>query len=213
MASTSTFGSTTVENYQINSLEGDDDIDITGGINATGGADSFLVLGGGPGNGSDTLNLIGATADGAQIVAIRPDAIESDDQDIQGFGTDIDAVGIELITYTGDGVDDRLNVELGDGDNVARVTRGVNSDLVTSDSLPNIEFEGLNFFRVIGQAGSDVVTFVTWELGGAVNTNYEFDGGANDSLIIEGTDGSTAAADDVYVVRTRLERCPSCFGS
>ena len=151
-----------VENYEINGLEGDDDINVTGGVNATGGAESFLVFGGGPGAGSDTLNLIGVVADGAQTVAVRPDAIESDDQDVAGFGTEIDAIGVELISYTGAGTDDRLNVELGSGDNVARVGRGVGADLVTSDSLPNIEFAGLQFFQILGQAGNDVVTFNTW---------------------------------------------------
>ena len=168
--------STAVESYRIHGLEGDDDINLTGGVNATG---TFQVFGSGPGAGSDTLNLERHRRCAAQVVAIRPNAIESDDQDVQGFGSLLTATGIELITYTGADMNDRLNVELGGGDNVVRVSRGVGADQVTSNSLPKVEFAGLQFFQVVGQAGNDVVTFNTWFLSGAVNTNYEFNGGSD----------------------------------
>ncbi len=137
---------------------------------------------------------------------IRPDGLVPDDQDILGLGAPIDVTGIELINLVGlVNEDDSLTVELGNGDNNARIARGsdvagTGADLVTSDSLPDIGFRGLDDFALVGQAGNDVATFVTWFLTGATNTNYSFDGGATDALIIEGSDGAGSVGNDRMVV-------------
>lgn len=190
-----------VQNYVLETLDGDDDIDLVPSI----AADSFRVRGGSPGSGSDTL-VIDASSDAADNdVVIRPNAIFPDDQIISGLGADIDVVGIETIHLIGDQPqDDSLTIQLGSGDNAARVQRsstqvGLEGDLVTSDSLPDIGFAGMDDFLIDGQAGSDVVTFATWNLIGATNTNYSFDGTAIDTLVIEGSDGSLAGDDDFVI--------------
>ncbi|MGE0755391.1 MAG: beta strand repeat-containing protein, partial [Pirellulaceae bacterium] len=187
-------------------LDGSDVINLAGGHPFAAGV---RVDGGSPGAGSDTLNLTGA-AGVAEAAVIRPDAAIPSEQDIVGFGVaTIDVTGVELITVTAQAADgDSLNVELGDGDNRARVERGsdvgtLNADLVTSDSLPAIQFAGESRFRITAGpgngAGADVVTFATWFLAGATNTNYEFDGGVSDLLIIEGVDSALGGNDDFTV--------------
>ncbi len=197
--------STDVDEFEIRSLEGDDDIDVI----ATTAVDVELaVYGGGPEAGSDTLNIEGAAAT-VEEVTIAPDGLHSDDQDITILDTGnttstwIDVTGIELITYLGLTTDDLLIVELGDGDNSARVEAGTNADLVTSDSLPDIELTNVLTLRVAGQSGSDQVTFATAELAEAVNYEADLDG--NDTLAIEGTDG---AGDDFAVTNPQVGGYP-----
>jgi len=197
--------SANVQSYEVRTLEGDDDITIVGRVQATG---TFAVFGSGPSAGSDTLGL-DATADPADNdVQIEPDHVNPDDQNITGLGALIDVTGIELINLIGSPAqNDSLTVLLGEGDNVARVERGtdifgVDADQVTSDSLPAIGFAGLDDFAVDGQTGNDSATFVTWHLVGATAGNYAFRdvGSATDSLIIEGSDGSTTTGDDRFTV-------------
>ena len=109
--------SESVESYEIRSLEGDDDINIDGGIDIDV-LGTFAVFGGGPGAGSDTLHLTGTGA--VDNVVIAPDGTNSDDQDIDGLGATIDVTGIELITYSGDG-SDALTVDPGYGDHDVRI--------------------------------------------------------------------------------------------
>ena len=181
-----------IANFEIRSLEGDDDVNVDGPIRFP-----LSVFGGGPGAGSDTLNLTADDADDNDVV-ISPLATASDDQWITGLGiAPITSSGVELITLTGIGADDTLDVQLGTGDDTARVSRGNGADVVTSSSLPTIEFSDefttLEAFTVTGGLGSDVVTFVTRNLAGAVNTNYAAALDANDTLVIEGSDGAADA--------------------
>ena len=184
--------STDVDNYEIRSLEGDDDINIDGLVDA----DSFAVFGGGPGAGSDTLHLTGTG--NVDLVTIAPDSTDSDDQDIDGLGATIDVTGIELITYDGENFADTLTVDPGFGDHSVRVDDAatVPFDRVTSDSLPQIEFGGLATFVVNPSGfGNDEVTFVTRNLTGASAYEAVLDG--NDTLVIEGANGSN----DDYTAR------------
>ncbi len=175
-----------VENFEIRSLEGDDDVNVAGPI-----YNPLAVFAGGPGAGSDTLNLTADAAANAVAISQVPGA--SDDQWIAGLGAGlVTSNGVELITLTGTG-NDTLNVLLGAGDDTARVARGDGADVVTSSSLPAIEFTGLDGMTVTGEAGSDVVTFATWNLSGAVNTNYAAILGTVDTLVIEGADGAADA--------------------
>ncbi|NND97529.1 MAG: hypothetical protein HKN47_09405, partial [Pirellulaceae bacterium] len=185
--------------YEVEGLEGDDDIILLpfAGlplVNASGG---FFVYGGGPGAGSDTLNV---TADAVTTaVAIAPNAANSDDQEITGLGTPIDVIGIELIRYTGNN-NETLSVNPGAGDNQMTVARGDGVDLVTSDSLPAIEFSDVNTFVAdVAGPGSDVVTFKTWFLQGAQPGNYQMAGVGTDTLVIEGTDGALGG-DDQFTI-------------
>lgn len=175
-----------VENFEIRSLEGDDDVNVVGPV-----YNPLAVFAGGPGAGSDTLNLTADAAANAVAISQVPGA--SDDQWIAGLGAGlITSNGVELITLTGTG-NDTLNVLLGAGDDTARVARGDGADVITSSSLPAIEFTGLDGMTVTGEAGSDVVTFATWNLSGAVNTNYAAVLGGVDTLVIEGADGAADA--------------------
>jgi len=178
--------------------DGDDTFNIAAGYQIGTGVE---IQGGNPGSGSDVLNLTGA-ASAIESVRITPDLTKSDDQDITGLGGPIDASGIELITYTGTGTDDTLTIDPGVGDNTMRVDRGVGADRVTSDSLPQIEFSGLLQFMAdvdspVGADGADVVTFATWSLTGTAVDLYNVIGGAADTLVIEGVDG-TADQFDVF---------------
>jgi len=188
--------SANVEHYIIDTLDGDDIVNATAPINTTTG--SFSVRGGGPGSGSDVLNLVGA-AGAVESVTITPDANDSHAQDITGLGTQIDALGFELLSYTGTG-DDTVIVNPGAGDNDMRVARGDGVNLVTSDSLPDIEFSGhIRFVADTNEQGSDVVTFKTWFLGGPGNPAYDMLGGGTDTLVIEGSDGAIGG-DDSFTV-------------
>ncbi|MCA9121452.1 MAG: hypothetical protein KDB11_14780 [Planctomycetales bacterium] len=191
-----------VENYEIRAGEGDDNINLQSQILSTG---TFGVFGDGNGDGSDSLNITGDNGI-VETITVQPDATESDDQDILGLmpqaATDrLDVTGIELIAFEGGNSSDTLNVNLGSGDNTARVARGNNADLVTSNSLPNVEFQGMSAFNIVGQGGADVVTFATWFLGGAVAANYTADLGATDTLVIEGVGGAGVANDRFVVTR------------
>ncbi|NLS94597.1 MAG: hypothetical protein GXX96_20775 [Planctomycetaceae bacterium] len=176
-----------VESYEIRSLEGDDDVNVTAPVR-----NALSVFAGGPGAGSDSLNL---QAEGpANTVAISQSTTASDDQVITGLGAAaISSSGVELITLTGAGGNDSLDVQLGDGDDTARIARGDGADVIVSSSLPTIEFSDLNAFNVTGEAGSNIVTFATLNLSGAVNTNYTAALGTDDTLVIEGADGAADA--------------------
>ncbi|MCO6458749.1 MAG: hypothetical protein J5I93_25865 [Pirellulaceae bacterium] len=182
-----------VENYELHTFEGDDNVNLQATIDMSG---TFTVNAGGPGGGSDTLNLVGA-AGIVESVQIRPAASASDDQEILGLSSPnpIIATGLELITFEGVNDLDTLTVNPGSGDNAVRVERGSGADLVTSDSLPAIEFRNVNTFVVnadatAGQSGADVVTFVTRGLIGAVPANYQLVADESDTLVIEGVDGA-----------------------
>ncbi|MCB9941371.1 MAG: hypothetical protein H6823_24325 [Planctomycetaceae bacterium] len=87
-----------VENYEIRSLEGDDDVNVAAPVR-----NALSVFAGAPGAGSDTLNL---TAEAAAVNAVRiaQTAAASDDQSITGLGAAaITSNGVELITLTGQG--------------------------------------------------------------------------------------------------------------
>ena len=63
----------------------------------------YLSIMGPSGSGKSTLlNLLGAPSPAApETVTIAPDAANSTEQDVTGFGAPIDVSGVELITYTG----------------------------------------------------------------------------------------------------------------
>ncbi len=73
-------------------------------------------------------------------------------------------------------------------------------DRVTSDSLADVEFAGLESFLVQGNDGSDVVTFKTRFLTGAAN--YAYAGTPTDTLVIEGSDGEVS---DSYFLTKPLD--------
>ncbi len=179
-----------VENYTLDTLEGDDIINLRAAVDATG---NFTVQAGGP-SGSDVLNLLGDPAT-VETVTIAPDTFNPLDQDIDGLGATINASGVELITYTGQGDDDTLIVDVGDGDQTARVDDGVTGDRVTSSSLPTIEFDGLDLFQLTQSASGNVVaTFVLTSLSGAAS--YESNLASQDSLVVEGSESE----DDDFTV-------------
>ncbi len=187
---------TGVASYDIDTLEGDDDVTVTGLVDASG---TFELHGGGPGIGSDTLRVNATPAGGAETITIAPDAAQPDDQDISGLGAVIHSTGFELVRFVGDGADDTLTVDPGNGDNSLLVEAAHPGpwDQVTSDSLPQVDFLGMENFVVDADGqGSDVVTFKTWFLQGAGAANYLMTGNAVDTLVIEGSDG----ASDAYTV-------------
>lgn len=160
------------------------------------GAVAFpLSYNGGNPSGSDVLNLTGATGV-AQNVSISPSASDATKQTVTGLAGSISVSGTEVIRFTGSGGDDTLNVFTGSGDDTVRVQRGNNFDQVISNSLPLVEYTGLNTFVVDLGAGTDQVTFATHFLAGALAGNYRVASGSADTLIIEGRNGG----DDNYTV-------------
>jgi len=191
---------TGVENLLIEALEGDDVINL----NAPLSAYSNVAIRGGDPSASDVLNLVGDTS-AVETVTIAPNATNSTEQNITGLGATINASGVELITYAGGdgagGPQDTVVVDPGAGDDTVRVQSGapaLNTDLVTSNSLPAIEFTGLDTFAVDANSsgGMDEVTFVTRALQGATPANYQVFGGSFDTLVVEGSDGAV----DSYLV-------------
>src|SRR5262249_19211725 len=86
-----------------------------------------------------------------------------------------------------------FTVNTGPQDNTVRVAGGaaaVGVDRVTSDSLPVVEFTGLNTFILDPGGGVDTVTFATAGLGGALPGNYRVNPGTTDTVVIEGTGGN-----------------------
>ena len=173
-----------VANYRLDGLEGNDTFNLGPGTAPTIVAltGEIALLGGGPST-NDVLNVTGRTGGAAEQATIRQDANASTEHDILGLGARIDVgAGVELITVRGQVADgDSLEVQLGPGNNTAQVARGsdVNgqaADVVKSDSLPEILFQGESRFQITAGTGSDVVTFVTSSLAGATSSNYEFDG-------------------------------------
>ena len=211
-----------IQNAIIASGDGDDAITVEATVRT---ANPLRIQGGNPGSGSDVLTVIAPVAGGAAPIAVLPDADagtpvtgRADDQLITGLGQPISVNGIERIAVVGgdDGAgvaDDTFLVNPGKGDNTVVVQRGSDvvidrggivalpADLVTSDSLPDIQFTGMNRFDVDtntnAASDSDVVTFKTRFLAGATPGNYVMAGDANDTLVIEGADGD----DDHYTVR------------
>ncbi|MEX2113817.1 MAG: Ig-like domain-containing protein [Pirellulales bacterium] len=103
----------------------------------------------------------------------------------------VTANGTELFLFQGAGDNDELEVDPGAGDHQLRVD-GYDGlrDRVVSDSIPETRFDSLNTFTIDPiSLGTDVVTFATLNLTGALN--YQTNLGAFDTLVIEGADGST----------------------
>ena len=175
--------------------EGDDELRVTGGLTGT-----LLVSGGNP-SASDVLFLTGAAAT-VENVRIIPNSANPTQQNVTGLGALITVSGVEVIRYTGAGDDDKLTVDTGPQDNTVKINGSIapgGVDQVQSDSLPMIQFAGLDTFVLDPGSGMDVVTFVTAGLGGAKPANYQMDSGYADVLIIQGQDGA-GSKDDSYLV-------------
>ena len=131
-----------------------------------------------PGSGSDTLDL--KTSEGkSETATIKPNFDDTDRQQIEGLGGVINVIGIELIRLTGNDQNDHFVVNLGRGAATARVrnSAGFDTDIITSNVLPNIEFTKLDDFLLKGDEGSSdpkVVTFLTNELEGANQSKSDF---------------------------------------
>ena len=190
-----------VQDLIVNTGAGDDDTTI----NEPQPYVNIDVNSGQPDNGSDVLTVVGA-AGTPEAAVIAPSTANTTNQTIMGYSAPITVSGTERIEIVGQAADpDTLNVNLGAGDNTARVEGGPNlagsaADVITSDSLPNIAFTGLANFTATGGSGADVVTFAPWFLAGA-SLDYRFNGGVADTLVIEGTDGATlTGGDDRFTV-------------
>ncbi|MGD9646193.1 MAG: DUF4214 domain-containing protein, partial [Pirellulales bacterium] len=198
--------STGIEEVVLDGHDGDDLFLIADNNPFTGG----LFLDGGNPSNSDVVSLF-APATFAQTVTIAPLDGNQTKQLISGFrdvaaaSNPIETSGVELISYIGsdDPINDRLIVDLGSSDSTARVQRGTDDmDEVTSSSLPKITFTTIDTFEIqSNNGGSDVVTFKTGSLAGAIATNYLYTSGTQDTLVIEGADGlGPGIADDSYTI-------------
>jgi hypothetical protein len=67
-----------VEDYEVRSGEGDDDLNLT--APSVTSWRTFAIYGGGPESGSDAFNVISGA--GSETITIRPDTLAPDDQDV-----------------------------------------------------------------------------------------------------------------------------------
>ena len=178
---------TNTEALTLSALAGHDTVAIAGGNPYTSG----ITVNGGDPSASDTVNLTGKAAT-AESMTVTPSATDPAEQTITGLGgaayQTIMTSNIGLITYTGVGNDDTFTVNTGTGDDTATVTKApvASTNLVTSSSLPNVEFSAVNTFVLNIGAGTNTATFDTTFLSGAVAANYQVVAGAADSLVIQG---------------------------
>src|SRR5262245_58124092 len=189
---TSGFGTQSVNtlntsNYSVETLGGSDVVSLTGNAQASGS----LALVGGDSDG-DVLRLISA-AGTANAVTIAANSTVDPTQTVSGLGTTFSSAGFEEIDAQGQAADnDTLTLFLGSIDNTAFVGRGtgfngLEADLVTSNSLPDVQFTGQNAFTLNLDLGTDVATFAPFFLVGATPANYMVGGAGRDSVIIQGT--------------------------
>jgi Ca2+-binding RTX toxin-like protein len=158
----------------------------------------LTVNGGNPDSGSDVLFLTGA-AGSAETVTIQPNAANLTQQSITGFGGALTATGVELITYVGTATagipDDTLVLVPGFSGRSMRLDDiALNRDRVISDTLPEIQFTGLNLFRASNLAADFEITFVMQGLAGTFFGTRRYEvataaGFPGTTLVIEG-DGS-----------------------
>ena len=182
-----------VEYYFVNTGDDDDIINVEAAVLA-----DSLEISGGDGAGVDIVQFLGEAA--AQDVEVRPGTAYNTDQEIDLDGNSTAVVtthNVSLLNFFDEDGGDTLTVDPGVGNSDMRVAAGTdsNTDLVTSNILPNIQFTGFDTFTVDGtSAGAATATFVTHQLSGAAS--YELDGEPSDTLVIEGREG----ADDSYVL-------------
>lgn len=193
--------STGVEQVVLDGLAGDDTFHLNSGNPFTAG----LFIHGNDPSHSDVV-ILDAPAAAAQTVTIAPRVGDQTQQTVTGFGANpVHTSGIELISYVGESEErnDTLIVQLGSGDDTARVQRGTdNMDEVTSSSLPKITFTTIQTFELQANGGgADVATFKTGNLAGALPGNYRFSSGQADTLVIEGADGDAGGTDDYLVTK------------
>ena len=165
-----------VENYLVDiSQTGNDEVRFNGGIDVSG---NFTVAGEGT---TDSVSLISQPGIVSVTIAPSPDPGRTD---VTGFGTPLNMLGISQINYSGMDTDN-LRVDPGAGDNVSRLARGTDFDLLTSDTLPTVAFVAVDTFQLTNSGGDDVFEVQPSSLAGAAN--YSTTGLAEDFLRIVGT--------------------------
>ncbi len=188
-----------IASLTLNGLTGNSVFDVPGGTPYT-----TLFLNGGSTSNSDVANLSNESATAADVL-ITPDILNVTQQDIIGLaGPEILTTGMTLINYLGGlsslgAPEDTLTVDKGPKDGFITVVgsqAAADDDLVTSSSLPPIDFGNLNTFIADTDGGTNTVTFQTSFLTGALPANYQVEANPSDTLVIEGQQG----ANDNYTV-------------
>jgi hypothetical protein len=199
---------TGIERLGIDSGDGDDTLSV-----ATVNPFQAIAVSAGNPSASDRLVLAGA-ADTAETITIQPNAVDSHKQDILGLSSSLTVSDVEVISYAGvpsglGAADDTLVVDPLFGA-ALRVDSAplANVDRVISDSLPEIQFTGLQTFRAsLHGTNAYTATFVPTGLFGAMayevaasgvskSLVIEGDGGINQYTLTRPTPGSVAVRDD-----------------
>lgn len=199
-----TVASTAIANFNIDTGDGLDLVFLDAQVDITG---QLLISSGSPAR-DEILTVFNSSSTTPRNFSLTPADFLSAAYVVGGVGTaDADVWGFNYIEFRGGpSAQDTLTVNLGPGDNSASITRGQIGDRITTDAYPDkiIEFTGLSAFTVDGQAGSDVITFAPWFLGGSTNTNYNVIGGATDTMAIAGSNGGGAGDESWTVSRSGL---------
>ena len=182
-----------VNQYTIDATDGDDVIDITGPILADG-----LNIDGGGSSGQDVL-VLRSEAGTNDDMTVAVDPLYSSDQ-IVAMGststTDLSVYnvgGIQMIADDGD--TDTLTINLGNGDDTAVIQRShtidetLESDIVLSSSLPNIQYTGFSDTTLDAGIGTNTLEIYPTNLVGAQTLTVNGGGtNADDLLSIVGTE-------------------------
>ncbi|WP_425395188.1 hypothetical protein [Aeoliella sp.] len=166
---------------------GDDDLTFAFDLDLVPVITNYDIHGGDSSLFSDVLTMQG-TGGVAESVIINPSSQDPDVVEISGYaGVATQSQGFEVIAYTGAGVDDDLDVNVGGGSNSTRVQRSQTTgrDEVISGNLPRIQYDGLNQFTLISSTADSTNTFVLDDLQDA--QSLLFDSRANETLVIEGS--------------------------
>jgi len=182
-----------VNQYTIDATDGDDVIDISGPILADG-----LNIDGGGSSGQDVL-VLRSEAGTNDDMTVAVDPLYSSDQ-IVAMGststTDLSVYnvgGIQMIADDGD--TDTLTINLGNGDDTAVIQRShtidetLESDIVLSSSLPNIQYTGFSDTTLDAGIGTNTLEIYPTNLVGAQTLTVNGGGtNADDLLSIVGTE-------------------------
>jgi len=180
--------SSSVENYEIRMLEGDDDVNVFAPVSISG---TLEVFGDGPG-GSDQLRIYDQFGVADDFV-VNP-GFGADDGTVVVNAVPVNFVGIEslLLLASYDPGDD-LTVNDDMADNTWNLFAGpIFGDRIQVDDRASVDYAGFDTVELVNSFGTDVFNVQPTDLTG-FNTSLTVTGNGDDALVAIGT----AAADSL----------------
>ena len=194
-----------VNQYTIDATDGDDVIDISSPILADG-----LNIDGGGSSGQDVLVLRSKSGTNDDLT-IEVDPLYSSDQ-IVAMGststTDVSVYNVGSIQMIAEDDDtDTLTINLGNSDDTAVIQRShiidetLQSDIVLSSSLPDIQYTGFALISLDAGFGTDTFEIYPTHLTGAQTLTVNGGGiTADDALLLVGTETNDTVTSTIDTV-------------